>query len=189
MEDTVAYIFGYGSLLHPEDWVMGESSGEVFYGHLENHWRSFEVGIDNMNSQYDQKHYLERGRRANCIIGTLGIWPEEGSFVNGAAIPVGYELLQRIDQRERSYIRSGDLREFFSMDLPRPLLTYYPKEENYQLYLRGREEGRIFLPRRYWDYCAEAFRFYGGEEDFYRLTEEADYPTKNLEFYRARGAL
>lgn len=186
---TLAYIFAYGSLLNPDDWAMKESDGRSFYGYLEDHQRNFEVGIDNLSEEYDKKHYLDEEGRAACAIGTLGVWQKRGERVNGLAIPVSRELFWRIKERERSYYLSDDLRDLFSHRLEKPLFTYYPKAENYEIYLRGKRNNNIFLPSRYLHYCAEGFRALLEEEEFFRLTDAPDYPTRDLHFYRATDAL
>jgi hypothetical protein len=186
---VIAYIFAYGSLLHPDDWVMQEMKGEPIYGLLENHLRHFQVGRDNQSPKYDQKHYLEDGKRSKYILGALGIREEEGSSVNGLAIPVDKKLFRRIHIRERSYYLSGDLRKFFSHPLEKPLFSYYPDKESYDLYCLGLERKSIFLPQEYFDYCLGAFASLGAEKDFLRFTKMPDYPLLDLQFYRAPGAI
>lgn len=185
----IAYIFGYGSLLHPEDWVTKEMPAQPIYGLLDDHQRHFEVAIDNLSPQYRQKHYREHGKRAPYFIGTLGLDRMPKSQTNGLAIPVDQKLFSRIKIRERSYILSDDLRDHFSQPLEKPLFTFYPKESNRQLYLQGKREGKLFLPKRYLDYCLEGFAAYKGQDDFLRLTKKADYPLRDLQFYRQAGAL
>jgi hypothetical protein len=188
VKKTSCYIFGYGSLVNQTDWVNQERSGQVVYGYLGNHQRHFEVGIDNLSPKYNQKHYRENGRRANAIIGTLGINYQQGSTVNGLAIPVDEKLFEKINIREKSYLLSEDLRDLFDQDLKYPLFSYYPKEENYQLYKNGLKAGRIFMPSHYFNYCLDGFKRLGGEDDFIKLTKELDYPIKDLEFYRSPGS-
>lgn len=185
----IAYIFGYGSLVHPEDWVHKESPGEALYGVLWDHARHFEVGINNSSSLYDHKHYLEGKVRASCIVGTLGIEPATGSQTNGIAIPVDEKLLERISLREKSYHISGDLRALWSEPLELPLFTYYPKKENRELYKKGVQQNNIFLPRSYLQTCLEGFAAYGGAADFEKWTKPPDYPLRDFSFYREDGAI
>jgi hypothetical protein len=185
----VAYIFGYGSLVHPRDWVARESVGEPHYGLLSEHQRHFCVGIDNMSPLYDRKHYRFAGERARCIVGACGISLAAGAEVNGLAIAVDDKLFRRICAREKSYNLSGDLREYFSVSLPAPLFSFYPKEANWELYQLGLRTNNIFLPEHYLQYCQEGFAHWGGEEDFLRLSKMPDYPLKDLQFYREPGAI
>lgn len=184
-----AYIFGYGSLLNPNDWVIEKSTGDSVYGFLSDHQRHFEIVINNQDPNLDQKHYLEQGTRPDYIIGSLAISPSLGFQTNGLAIPVSSDLLKLINLRERNYFLSNDISHLFSCKLPGPLFTYYPKNKNHDLYLIGKKEGRIFLPRSYLDYCLEGFSVHDGESDFLSLTKILDYPLKDLDFYRSPGTV
>lgn len=186
---VIAYIFGYGSLVNPDDWAVQESPGQAVYGWLQAHYRHFRVGIDNQSPDYDDKHYLYQGQRAQCIIGTLGINPRAGSRVNGLAIPVDQRLFERISAREKSYFLSPDLRELFSAPLQHPLFTYYPRRVNQQLYVSGRQTKNIFLPQSYLDYCWRGFSAYQEGPEFLSSTERPNYQIADLEFYRAPEVL
>jgi hypothetical protein len=186
---VVAYIFGYGSLAHPEDWAVQEAPAQPVYGFLRDYLRHFRLGIDNQSPAYDHKYYHHQGQRSNYIIGALGISPQPGAVTNGIAIPVDQQLFDRISTREKSYYLSPDLRELFSVTLDQPLFTYYPRDDNYQLYRRGLKTNNIVIPRSYLDYCQQGLAAYDQHADLLRQSARLEYPLANLDLYRAPGAI
>lgn len=149
MIKTVAYIFGYGSLVNRNDWMYDYPREDApIYGHLHNHLRHWNTAIDNSAPDKDHKHYLDAtGRRFPGQIAMLALDENKGSACNGMAIPVDEKLLAMCDTREMGYIRTADVREHFSEDLDKPLLTYLSSDLSKENFRKGVRENSLAVPK------------------------------------------
>lgn len=186
---VVGYVFGYGSLAHPQDWALQGLPVKAIYGHLSGYRRTWQVALENADPRYDHKHYKHKGERIECAVATLGIYScPSGPPCNGLAIPVTKSRLDLLKQREISYQMSEDISNLFSQDLPLPLWAYVPSKESYQIYRRN--ENNVFLPESYLSYCQEAFAYWdpsGGWRDFLVSTDPLPCPLLDLRLWRAAG--
>lgn len=101
----VAYVFGYGSLLHPRslhrtlpeieplDCIPGTARGMV---------RCFDVAFPNDGSQPDKAYFAADGLRPPRIL-LCNLRPSAGRGANGICIPVTARELDALRDRERRY--------------------------------------------------------------------------------------
>jgi hypothetical protein len=186
-----AYVFGYGSLANPDDWIWDLLADDPHYGRLEGFTRTWRMAFDNCSPDRDHKYYVdERGQRYSGAVASLGLVENPFAWVNGVALPVDKAALRLIDQREASgYLRTGDLRQRFNVDLPARLLTYLPTETALRTYRFHLAAGSVALPEDYWIQCHRAFSFLApdGWDEFLLTTESLGCPRIKLELRRVAG--
>jgi hypothetical protein len=190
--ETVEYVFGYGSLVDPDDHLYLGRSIKPVYGSLEGFERHWRLAFDNLDPRRDRKHYLEQGNRYRGHISMLGITPLRGACCNGLAIPVDRGLSTQIQEREgRLYSRSDDLRDRFTIPLDRPLVTYIPIPSGRDLYYRALDRETLALPSSYVETVERAFSSLGegAFQEYLKTTQAPRAPLRQLDFFRQPGAL
>lgn len=74
---VVGYVFGYGSLADPSDWLIAPRSDlpNGVYGTLDGFCRHWDVALRNDDSIHDHKYYrdADSGERVEGFVATLGV--------------------------------------------------------------------------------------------------------------------
>jgi hypothetical protein len=194
--EIVGYIFGYGSLADPEDWLIAPRSDlpEGVYGVLEGFCRHWDVALKNDHSRHDHKYYKDSdsGDRVEGYVATLGISAEPGAWCNGVAVPVDSDLLAKFDKREGLlYDRSADIRDKFSQHLERPLWAYVPDQAALDSFENGLSTESVWLPVEYYERVREVFDTLdeSGLHSFEASTRDLRCPLRKMELHRAPGDL
>jgi cation transport regulator ChaC len=180
---TVAWVFGYGSLVPagvaalPDGAVPCRLSG----------WRrGWDVAMDNGRDLPGYKHYLTPdGERPDVMVAFLDIAPHEGGLVNGAAIPIEQRELPDLDRRERNY-RRVDVTDQLDTRLPGggTVWAYVGLRASRERAVRGRREGRLVVPRGYYERVRDGFAAIGERAAFSRLTGPLMAPVADLVLVR-----
>ena len=190
MYSPVAYIFGYGSLVDPNDFLISQyPDAEKIYGILDGYERHWEIAIDNMSPATDHKYYVdsETGERHNGYVGMLGLEKSPGAVCNGVAILADQELFDDIQRRETSiYSISDDLRDSFSTPLDYPLYTYLASPEGYS---NRSEAETLVIPRGYSETVEAAFESLGAKEleTYLETTRRSSAILLDLDLFRLPG--
>lgn len=182
MRRSVAWIFGYGSLLPAG---VAALPGGAVPCRLRGWRREWGVAMDNARDLPGYKHYLTpEGERPDVLVAFLDIRPDDGAVVNGAAIPVAEEELPGLDERERNY-RRVDVTG--TLDRPLnggPVWAYAGLPAARERAERGRRDGRLVVSRAYYERVAAGFAVLGERDAFERLTAPADAPFADLVLVR-----
>ncbi|WP_157612459.1 gamma-glutamylcyclotransferase family protein [Ruania albidiflava] len=102
---VVAYVFGYGSLLHPDS--LRRTLPEVdldacIPARAAGLLRCFDVAFPNDGSQQDKAYYDTGGSRPSRVL-LCNLRPSPTARVNGVCIPVDADDLDALRARERRY--------------------------------------------------------------------------------------
>lgn len=189
-EQPVAYIFGYGSLVDPDDLMLKEYQLNPIYGFLENHERHWNIAIKNMLPELDSKHHIHRTTKERFpgYVSSLALSYKEGTRCNGIVFAVTQELYDLIAIRETNiYNRSDDIRKYFSenLKLDIPLYTYLASELGHKNYSAGKASS-IAVPQEYYDIVEAAFRARSSQAlaDYNKYTIHPEEEFEDLVLYR-----
>lgn len=191
MADPVVFLFGYGSLADPGDPLVRELVGDrpAVAGSLRGFRRRWGVGTENRHPMNDHKHYVEPGtlERPDIVAVALGIDEGDGE-VNGLALPVDDEALRRFDRRELHY-RRRDVTAAFSEDLGLPVVTYEADDLARAVYAAGRDAGRAFIRRAYFERVERTFRAMGpvAWANYSASTDFPEVPLRDLDHHHANA--
>lgn len=176
------YVFGYASLVALEE---GASPGR-----LHGYRRVWGVAMNNWEGGEEAKHWLDRasGQRPHVRIAYLDLREQEGSAVNGLALPVDADRLAELDAREINYRRvdvSGAFESFGpragTAGAPR-VFTYVGLDAARERCRRGVADGDVFVSRDYAAGVRRAFEQLGPEAlaEFERSTDPLRFPERDL---------
>ncbi len=191
----LGYVFGYGTLADPNDWLLARFPGEFdppVYLFVEGFRRHWDLAAANIDPDHDHKYHADAGsdERPDIYVAALGLEPAEGIRCNGVAIPVDETRLGWFDQREgRLYDRIVIKPERISEQLDGPLWTYYPKDSAAEDFAEGMKLGTAFVPAYYLERMNTAFgnRDEKALADYHASTREPRCPVRDLELVRAPG--
>ena len=182
MPDPIAYVFGYASLVSLED-------ASAVPGRLRGYRRCWGVAMNNWEGGEGAKHWLDResGERPRIRVAYLDLREQEGSSVNGLALPVDADRLAELDAREINYERLDVSSAFAPVDSkapPKPLrvFTYVGLEAARERCRRGAAEGDVFVSRDYGASVRRAFERLGpgALAEFDRTTDPLPFPECDL---------
>jgi hypothetical protein len=187
----VAYVFGYASLVALRETLpVGEIEHAAIPGRLLGFRRYWGVAMNNWEGGDSVKHFLDRetGERHRIRVAYLDVREEDGSTVNGLALPVDEPRLAEHDAREINYERVGVTAAFepsTSTDaLPTgvEVFAYVGLEEARERCRRGLAEGDAVVSR---DYVASVHRAFEGLApralaEFDRSTDPLPFPERDL---------
>lgn len=137
------YVFGYASLVALED------AGAVA-GRLRGYRRTWGAAMNNWEGGDAAKHWIDRetGERPHIRVAYLDLREQEGSAVNGVALPVDVDRLEEIDEREINY-RRVDITADFEGPALGPLYTYLGLDAARERCRLGAIEDNVFVSRDY----------------------------------------
>jgi hypothetical protein len=193
--EILGYVFGYGSLVDPADWLFQRHPGEFedpTYVLIDGFRRHWDLAADNTDADHDHKYHADAatGERVDIYVATLGLELDEETACNGVAIPVDAERLAWLDRREgllydRIVIDPGRISE----PLEGTLWTYFPKPTALAAFEAGMQRENVYLPRFYIEGVTAAFTRRGEDAlSAYRAsTREPRCPLRDLNLVRAPG--
>jgi len=178
-----AYVFGYASLVALED-------AGALPGRLRGYRRCWGVAMNNWEGGEGVKHWLDRdsGERPRIRVAYLDLREEEGSAVNGLALPVDEDRLAELDGREINYRRvevSGAFEPFSpraeAAVTPR-VFTYVGLDAARERCRQGAAEGNVFVSSDYAGGVRRAFEQLapGALAEFDRATDPLPFPERDL---------
>jgi hypothetical protein len=182
----LAYVFGYASLVALED-------ADAVSGRLHGFRRRWGVAMNNWEGGEHAKHWLDResGERPRIRVAYLDLRDEEGSAVNGLALPVDRDRLVELDAREINYRRidvtgvfepTGSTGWLGAPTAPRQVFTYIGLDAARERCRQGGADGDVFLSSDYAGSVRRAFQRLGPEAlaEFDRTTDPAPFPERDL---------
>jgi cation transport regulator ChaC len=181
--DPTAYVFGYASLVALED-------AEARPGRLRGYRRCWGVAMNNWEGGEDAKHWLDResGERPRIRVAYVDLREQEGSAVNGLALPVDEDRLAELDAREINYRRMDVSAAFEPIDRPaeaagtRRVFTYLGLDAGRERCRQGAAAGDVFVSRDYAGSVRRAFERLGPGAllEFDRSTDPLSFPERDL---------
>jgi hypothetical protein len=191
-------VFGYASLVAME--------GGALFGRLHGYRRFWGTAMNNWEGGEEAKHFLDRetGERPRIRVAYLDLREQEGSAVNGVAIPVDARRLSAFDAREINYERV-DVTDSFELAAltgvaathaagtdaaraqpaspPRRIFTYLGLEAARERCREGAAEGDIFVSRDYAAGVRLAFERLGADAlaEYDRTTDPLPFPERDLQ--------
>jgi hypothetical protein len=178
-----AYVFGYASLVALED-------AGALPGRLCGFRRCWGVAMDNWEGGGEAKHWLDRegGGRPHIRVAYLDLREEEGSAVNGLALPVDSDRLAELDAREVNYrrIEVTNAFELLGPRVPRAealrVFTYVGLDAARERCRQGAAEGNVFASSDYSGSVRRAFGQLGADAlaEFERTTDPLPFPERGL---------
>lgn len=193
--EVLGYVFGYGTLADPSDWLLRRYPGEFadpIYLAIDGLRRHWDLAAANADPSHDHKYHVDAdtGAREDIFVAALGLEHAEGVACNGVAIPVDRERLAWFDRREGLlYDRIAIEPERIGERLDGTLWTYFPKPSALADFEQGLRRGTAFVPRYYVESVPAAFAARGADAlAAYRAsTREPRCPLRDLELVRAPG--
>lgn len=177
------FVFGYASL-------VGFDEPAALPGRLNGFRRFWGAAMDNWDAVNDPKHFVdpETGERPRIRVAYLDIYEQEGSSVNGLALPVDEARLAALDEREVNYERvdvsgafeaSGGERN----DRHGAVFTYTGTEAARERCRAGIAESNICVSAGYVAALRSAFERLGtgALDEFDRTTDSLTLPERDLE--------
>jgi len=181
-----AYVFGYASL------VAGDEPGAL-PGRLRGYRRFWGAAMNNWEGGEEAKHFLDRdtGERPRIRVAYLDLREQEGSAVNGVALPVDTERLATLDAREINYERV-DVTDAFepaadvdaaAADPPGRVYAYIGLDAARERCRQGVADGDIFVSRDYAAGVRLAFERLGADAlaEYERSTDPLPFPERDLQ--------
>jgi cation transport regulator ChaC len=165
---TAAFVFAYGSLVHPDQLRTFEAEhglrGEARLAVLEGYRRAWNVAMDNRVDLPRYKFYRDArsGERPPVRVTFLNIEPEPGARVNGVVLPVSPRVLDALDRRERNY-RRVDVTPHLDPSLSGIVWAYTARWEGLARFRGGLEAGTSVIARAYLETVEEGFRRWGAQ--------------------------
>lgn len=192
---VIGYVFGYGSLADPDDWLIKRDRAGYLpsiYGHLSGYRRHWNLAMENGSSGHDHKYYVDvtSGERLAGWVATLGVEIAQGMHCNGVAVAVDDQRLAWFDQREGAlYERVLLAASAFTPQLDLPLWTYIPAEAALANFQLGCRQDNVFLPEDYFYAIEELFAERGAQAlaEYRASTGSPDCPLRKLALIRAPG--
>lgn len=164
-ENSVIYIFGYGSLISAES-AARTLGREPEPGSLKRVWLN---GFERSWSVFDSVQFYNSEEPIPTVF--LNLVPHQGRRCNGILIPVKKHELELLDKRERSYKRL-DVSKSISPALDHPVHTYVGRKPWTDV------PDNAVVAAKYLNLVKEASKGWGSafENDFNASTSELDYP-------------
>jgi cation transport regulator ChaC len=162
------FVFGYGSLVRRPDGIPC---------HLLGHRRAWNVAMDNRRTIPGYKYYVDpdTGERPPVRVTFLNLYSAAEGRVNGVALPVTAEELDRLDRRERNYDRI-DVTRWLDADLGGTVWTYLGSEAAHERFAAG----PAVVAQDYFDAIRGDFAAAGGLDEFDRSTDPLTVPLRRL---------
>ena len=195
--ELLGYVFGYGTLADPNDWLIVRGDGrfpEPTYLHVLGYRRHWDMASDNLHPRHDNKYHAEAdtGERSDIRVVSLTLEESLGTRCNGVAVPVDEERLRWFDQREgKLYTRELIPPERIDADLDMPLWSYFATPQSLAAFEAGMAEGNVYCPAYYVRMMDEVYGARGPEAlaDYRSSTREPRCPVRELVLVRAQGDL
>lgn len=175
-DPALVYVFGYASLVALED-------ARALPGRLHGYRRCWGVAMNNWEGGEEVKHWLDRGsgERPRIRVAYLDLREQEGSAVNGLALPVDEGRLAELDTREINY-RRIDISDVFEGDLEGDVFTYVGLDAARERCRQGATDGDVFVSSDYARSVQRAFERLapGALAEFHRTTDSLPFPERDL---------
>ncbi len=169
-------MFGYASLA-----ALNEPAASN--GCLRGFRRCWGVAMNNWEGGEEAKHWLDRssGERPRIRIAYLDLREENGSTVNGLALPVDSARLEALDRRELNYERV-EVTAAFEPELGARVFAYFGLAEARERCHQGAADGNIFVSRDYLTAVRSAFEGLASDAlpEFDRTTDPLPFPERDL---------
>ncbi len=182
MPDPIAYVFGYASLVALED-------AGALPGRLRGYRRHWGVAMNNWEGGEGAKHWLDRssGERPRIRVVYLDLREQEGSAVNGLALPVNRDRLAELDAREINYARI-DVSAAFEPAVQGNVFTYVGLDAARERCRQGAAEGNAFVSSDYAGSLRRAFEQLtpGALAEFDSTTDPLPFPERDLRVFLPR---
>ncbi len=179
-----AYVFGYASLV-----ALGDA--KALPGRLRGYRRCWGAAMNNWEGGEVAKHWLDResGERPHIRVAYLDLREQEGSAVNGLALPVDADRLAELDAREVNYTRI-DASAAFEPTVRGPVFTYVGLAAARERCRQGVAEGNLFVSSDYANSVRRAFERLapGALAEFDRTTDPRPFPERDLRVIPPRRA-
>jgi hypothetical protein len=170
------YVFGYASLVALED-------ADAAPGRLRGYRRRWGVAMNNWEGGEGVKHWLDRatGKRPRIRVAYLDVYEQEGSAVNGLALPVDAERLAALDAREINYERV-EVTDAFAPEVGGRVFTYMGLAAARERCRQGAADGDTFVAA---DYAAAVRRAFerlapNAPAEYDRTTDACPFPERDL---------
>jgi dephospho-CoA kinase len=179
------YVFGYASLVGlREPLLVAGVEQAPLPGRLCGFRRFWGAAMNNWEGGDAVKHFLDRGtgERPRIRVAYLDIEPNEGSAVNGLAIPVDAARLAALDAREVNYSRI-DVSASFEPGTPQRVFAYVGTEAARGRCRQGTADGDVFVSGDYVAAVRGAFEQLarGALAELDRTTEPLPFPERDLQ--------
>lgn len=175
-ESATSYVFAYASLVALED-------AGALPGRLRGYRRCWGVAMNNWEGGEDAKHWLDRdsGKRPRIRVAYVDLREQEGSAVNGLALPVDADRLAELDAREINY-RRMDVSAAFEPAVQGSVFAYVGLAAARERCRQGAAEGDIFVSSDYAGSVRRAFERLspGALAEFDRTTDPLPFPEREL---------
>jgi hypothetical protein len=173
----LGYVFGYASLVE-----LAEPA--ALPGRLRGFHRGWDVAMENWDAVNDAKHFVDPStrERPRVRVAYLDIHEQEGSSVNGLAIPVDAARLAALDAREVNYERV-DVSGAFEPAVSERVFAYVGTDAARERCRAGAADSTICVSADYVTVVREAFERLGPDAlaEFDRTTDPLPFPKRALE--------
>ena len=186
------YVFGYASLVGlREPLLVAGVEQAPLPGRLCGFRRFWGAAMNNWEGGDAVKHFLDRGtgERPRIRVAYLDIEPNQGSAVNGLAIPVDAARLAALDAREVNYSRI-DVSASFESGTPQRVFAYVGTEAARGRCRQGTADGDVFVSGDYLAAVRAAFAALGSDvlAELDRTIGPLPFPERDLKTIPARRA-
>lgn len=183
-ESGQQYVFGFGSLVAAADRATALARGLT---ELAGFRRTWGVAMDNSVDLPRYKYFIDDAAsarsgsvRPDVCVAFLDIEERPGCTVNGLLSPVGPGELERLDARERNYLRLD-----VTPHVPSPpgtVWAYVGRAEARERRARAAEQRRLIVVREYVEAVEEGFAVHGqvAIAKFRSSTEPHNFPVADL---------
>lgn len=177
------YVFGYASLV-----ALGDA--EALPGRLRGFRRFWGAAMNNWEGGEEAKHWLDRdsGERPRIRVAYLDLRKQDGSAVNGLALPVDGDRLAELDTREINYARI-DVSAAFEPAIQGRVFTYIGLATAGERCRQGAAEDNVFVSSDYAGSVRRAFDQLGPAAlaEFDRTTDPLPFPERELRLILPSG--
>ena len=186
-ETRDVWVFGFGSLVDPDDPVKGLGWGVA---RLSGYRRAWNVGMHNRHDRVNDKFFVTSdNRRHEGVIVSLGLEKHSTTTVNGVVFRVERRQLARLDEREKRYVRvdiSDRLLTDLELGSDPTVFAYIPNDEALAVCAEALLTEVAVVSRPYHDRVERAFASLGDHElaTYFETTRAPEAPLLDLQIVR-----
>ncbi len=175
------YIFGYGSLVEPNEirQYLTEKT-DIYYVRAEGFQRVFNVSVNNMQQLEGYKYYLDKnGLRPDIYVTFLNIVRNSNAEILGSVFYINDDKFDVVDKRERNYDRI-EINQFLDRKFNDIVWAYVGKEKAVRLYEEGKCCNKSVISKKYYDLVFNAFNAIGKKQHFLDSTKPIEVDIMEL---------